>query len=391
MDFSPKSASSPSVTEGSGCPVVHVASDSKNVDDEPGSRLRQLVETCRDSVMFIDRYGTIKLANPATFSMFGYEQDELIGADVRMLMSEPYASNHQAYIEHYERTGERKAIGHIRQVSARRKNGEEFSIELSVTKLSELGDGARYGAFIRDVSDRVRLQGELMHRERAVTVGTTASMLVHEIGNPLNNMALQLQALRRRLNKLDGGAATVEKVDACAQEIDRLSRLVQEFRALSGRRRIVRRPLHLTRLVESVLANLMRLSGGISVSREFRDDNAEVLADSDKIQQVFLNLFHNAMDAMPQGGTLTLRTQRSEKEYVLEVADTGVGIPAGLDVFEPFVTTKADGTGLGLAICGEIVREHEGTLNFESVPGQGTIFRLRVPLSTREIKPRKAF
>lgn len=386
MESSKFPDSSLSATERAGCPFVHPEGEAGSLTDHEATRLRQLVETCRDAVLFIDRVGTVKLANPAAFAMFGYEEGELLGADVRMLMAEPYATNHQNYIDHYESTGERRAIGQIRQVSAKRKNGEEFSIELSVTQLSESADGARYGAFIRDLSDRVRLQGELMHRERAATVGTTASMLVHEIGNPLNNMALQLQALRRRLKKLEGGDGTVEKVDACAKEIDRLSRLVQEFRALSGRRRIERRPIHLTRLVESVLTNLMRVPVGITVIRDFRDNNAEVMADSDKLQQVFLNLFHNAMDAMPKGGKFTLLTQRSEGEYVLEVVDTGCGVPIGLDVFEPFVSTKINGTGLGLAICSEIVREHDGILNFESIAGVHTTFRMRVPLSPREIR-----
>lgn len=386
MESSEVPGSDPADAEAGGCPFVVPRDDAAAVLAHDATRLRQLVETCQDAVLFIDKVGTVKLANPATFTMFGYEEGELVGTDVRRLMSEPYATNHQSYIDHYEATGEKKAIGQIRQVSAKRKSGEEFSIELSVTQLSESEDGARYGAFIRDVSDRVRLQGELMHQERAATVGTTASMLVHEIGNPLNNMALQLQALRRRLKKLEGGEGTVEKVDACAMEIERLSRLVQEFRALSGRRRIVRRPIHLTRLVESVLANFMRVSSGVTVTREFLDGNAEVMADSDKLQQVFLNLFHNAMDAMPNGGKLSLRTERSEKEYVFEVVDTGGGIPVGLDVFEPFVTTKNDGTGLGLAICSEIIREHDGTLNFETSPGVGTTFRMRVPLSPRETK-----
>ncbi len=108
-----------------------------------------------------------------------------------------------------------------------RSNGEEFPIELSVTQIAEEGDGARYGAFIRDVSEKARLQGELMERERAAKVGTTASMLVHEIGNPLNNMALQLQALRRKVARTDVEDA-VAKVDSCLGEAARLSRLVQD-------------------------------------------------------------------------------------------------------------------------------------------------------------------
>jgi len=349
-------------------------------------RLRQLVRTCQDAVLFIDRKGTVSLANPATCRMFGYSEEELIGSDVRQLMAEPYATNHHAYIEHYEETGERRAIGRIRQVSALRRSGEEFPIELSVTQLTEEPeDPARYGAFIRDVSEKVQLQGELMERERSATVGTTASMLVHEIGNPLNNMALQLQVLKRKVKKLEIGADTVEKVDLCLGEIERLSRLVQEFRALSGRRRIVRKPVILTSLVESVLS-MMRISRGVSVNREFGDEKAEVLADADKTQQVLLNLFHNAIEAMPEGGVLTLRTTRQRGDFVLEVVDTGVGVPEALDVFEPFVTSKSDGTGLGLAICSEIVREHDGTLLYESTPGEGTTFRMRLPLSSRELR-----
>ncbi len=294
-------------------------------------------------------------------------------------MAEPYATNHQSYIEHYERTGERRALGRIRQVRALRSSGEEFPIELSVTLLADGGDDVSYGAFIRDVSEKVRLQGELMERERAATVGTTASMLVHEIGNPLNNMALQLQALKRKVKKLDSGAETIEKVDSCLGEIERLSRLVQEFRALSGRRRIAKKPLRMTELLESVLANLMRVSRGVVVGRDFTDSQAQVLADADKMQQVVLNLCHNALEAMPRGGRLTLRTFCREATYVLEVNDTGEGVPPGVDIFEPFVTTKPDGTGLGLAICSEIVRSHEGALTYESGT-EGTTFRVELPL-----------
>lgn len=343
-------------------------------------RLHQLVQTCQDAVLFIDAGGSITLANPACKSIFGYDPEWLLGQDVRMLMAEPYATNHHGYVSRYESTGERRAIGRIRQVTALRSDGEEFPIELSVTQLAESGDGTRYGAFIRDVSDKVRLQGALMERERSATVGTTASMLVHEIGNPLNNMALQLQALKRRVSKLEDSKQGVAKVDACLNEIERLSRLVQEFRALSGRRRIVRRPIVLTELLETVLANMVRLHRGVAVRRDFSDDSAQVMADADKMQQVILNLCHNAVEAMPKGGDLTLRTSRNDGQYLLEIIDTGEGVPPGLDIFEPFVTSKSDGTGLGLAICLEIMREHEGTLSYETTPGEGSAFRLRLPL-----------
>ncbi len=345
-----------------------------------GERLWQLVSTCQDAVIFIDREGTVLLSNPSAERMFGYGSGEMLGKDVRVLMSEPYATQHRQYVSHYEETGQKRAIGHIRQVTARHRDGREFPIELSVTQLAESGDGARYGAFIRDVSEKVRLQSELMERERAATLGTTASMLVHEIGNPLNNMGLQLQALRRRVSRLEGGGDTVTKVDLCLGEIERLSRLVQEFRALSGRRRIVKRPVFLSQVIERVLSNMTRFSSDVQVERQFAPDETEIMLDSDKIQQVLLNLCHNAFDAMPNGGRLTLRTKTGDGDYLVEVIDTGTGIAPGLEIFEPFVTSKPDGTGLGLAICSEIVREHGGTLTYETTQGEGTVFRLRLPL-----------
>lgn len=346
-------------------------------------RLKQLLSTCQDAVIFINPQGTIVFANPATALMFAYEEGELVGRDVTILMGEPYASQHATYVRRFESTGEKKAIGRIRQVSAKNKHGHEFPIELSVTQLTDSGDGAKYGAFIRDVSEKARLHGQLMERERAATVGTTASMLVHEIGNPLNNMALQLQALRRKIRKLEDAEDSSKKVDACLSEIERLSRLVQEFRALSGRRRIVKRPVKLTGLIESVLVNMGRVADGVSIERELSDHDAEVSADSDKIQQIALNLLHNALEAMPRGGTLTLRTFCSGGDFIFEVADTGEGVPPGLDIFEPFVTSKSDGTGLGLAICSEIAREHDGRLSYETAAGRGTTFRLTLPMKSR--------
>lgn len=352
-----------------------------------GEAFLRVAATCPDAIIFICSEGRIVFANPAASRMFEYSLDELIGADVRILMAEPYASHHKAYVARYESTGKKQAIGRIRLVSARRSSGAEFPIELSITPLGDESFGAKYGAFIRDVSEKVRLQAELMDRERVATVGTTASMLAHEIGNPLNNMALQLQALRRRLGRIGADAdEAVNKVDSCLAEVERLSRLVNEFRALSGRRRLDRKRVNLTRIIESVLAGMSRGRQNIEVVREFGDEGALVFADADKMQQVFLNLCHNAAEAMPNGGQLTVRTGAHTGEYYVEVTDTGPGIPEGMDVFEPFVTTKADGTGLGLAICSEIVREHEGSLTYES-SSAGTTFRLRLPLGAHQDAP----
>src|SRR5262249_38628893 len=155
----------------------------------------------------------------------------------------PYASEHAQYIARYERTGERRAIGHIRTVAARRKSGEVFPIELAVTEFA-VGSDVRYGAFIRDISEKVHLQQQLLERERLAAIGTTVAKRVHEIGNPLNGMAVATQLLQRRLDRqrevLDEKALAA--VHSLRGEIVRLSHLLQEFRSLSRQQQFAFQP-----------------------------------------------------------------------------------------------------------------------------------------------------
>jgi len=122
------------------------------------------------------------------------------------------------------------------------------------------------------------------------------------------------------------------------------------------------------------------LGGHIQIERSFGARLPEIVADADKLKQVFLNLFKNAVEAMPEGGLLTIRGEPRERDVVVQVIDTGVGIAEGVDPFEPFRTTKLEGTGLGLSIVKEIVVAHGGTLTYASQAGQGTTFNLTLPI-----------
>jgi signal transduction histidine kinase len=292
--------------------------------------------------------------------------------------------SHDDYVERYEQTREPRAIGRIRTVAARRKNGEVFPIELSVTEV-EVDEEVRYGAFIRDISERVRLQEQLIERERLAAIGTTAAKFAHEVGNPLNGMYMTAQLLERRLAKQ--GEALDKRVRSSLQnlmsEIIRLNQLLREFRALSRRRDLDLRSTALDVLVTETLAAAgpNYAARGIRVEQLFPADLPMVMVDGDKLKQVLLNLCKNAAEAMPQGETLTVRAHNSGEEVRLEVADTGVGIPAGVNIFEPFTTTKSEGTGLGLTIAQQIVAAHGGTITYTSEPGKGTTFTLVLPLT----------
>lgn len=346
--------------------------------------LRSLIDTTQDAVISIDRQGCIELFNPTAEHVFGYTRDEVQGRKLQMLMPEPYASEHDSYIARYERTGEPHAIGRIRTVAARRKNGEVFPIELSVTEI-KAGDEVRYGAFIRDISEKIRLQEQLVERERLAAIGTTAATFAHEVGNPLNSMYMAAQLLERRLAKrrdLVDGTLTTPLLNLMS-EIKRLTVLLDEFRALARRQKLTLRPTSLAPLVADLLAaeTPAYAARGIKLEQVFPPDLPLIVADSEKLKQVLLNLCKNATEAMPEGGTLTVRAHNSGGQVRLEVSDTGVGIPAGVDIFEPFITTKPQGTGLGLTIVRQIVSAHKGTLTYRSVSGEGTTFTVALPVA----------
>jgi len=346
--------------------------------------LRSLIDTTQDAVISIDRQGRIELFNPMAEHVFGYTRDEVQGRKLQMLMPEPYASEHDSYIARYERTGEPHAIGRIRTVAARRKNGEVFPVELSVTEI-KAGDEVRYGAFIRDISEKIRLQEQLVERERLAAIGTTAATFAHEVGNPLNSMYMAAQLLERRLAKrrdlIDGTLTT--PLRNLMSEIKRLTVLLEEFRVLARRQKLNLRSTSLAPLVADLLAveTPAYTARGIKVEQVFPPDLPLIVADSEKLKQVLLNLCKNATEAMPEGGTLTVRAHNSGGQVRLEVSDTGVGIPAGVDIFEPFITTKPQGTGLGLTIVRQIVSAHKGTLTYRSVSGEGTTFTVALPVS----------
>ncbi|MCX4246606.1 two-component system sensor histidine kinase NtrB [Paraliomyxa miuraensis] len=349
----------------------------------------QLLTSTRDAVVCIDGGSRIVLFNAAAEQMFGYAASEVRGQDVEILMAEPHASEHGAYVARYERTREPRAIGRIRSVAARRKNGEVFPIELSVTEV-EAGDTIRYGAFIRDISDKVSLQERLLERERLAAIGTTAASFAHELGNPLNSMYMHAQLLERRLARADHHVdpRVASSVAALLGETRRLSHLLDEFRALARRHRLSVAPTDLVGLIHEVLGTETPSlnARGINVVRGLPERLRTSFIDAEKVRQVLLNLIKNAADAMPDGGTVSIHVTESDSRVHVEVHDTGCGVPGDIDPFEAFVTTKPEGTGLGLPVALQIVQAHGGSLRHEPAQGGGTVFILELPRRDRFVR-----
>jgi two-component system sensor kinase FixL len=365
--------------------VFRDVSAQKDADAEIRRRanwLERLIDTSQDAGVSIDRRGCVVLFNAAAERVFGYSAKEITGRKVNDLMAEPYASEHDQYIERYEKTGEARAIGRIRTVTAKRKNGELFPIELSVTEI-EADDDVHYAAFIRDISEKARLHAQLVENERLVAIGTTAAKIGHELANPLNGMSLTIQLLEQRLKKRSNliDPQITSTVNRLHTEVSRLSTLLEQFRSLSRREKFDFQRTTLTALVGEAIEIEMPRYGelGIQVECSLPSNLPTITVDIDKMKQVIFNLTKNAAEAMAGGGRISIKGSASENSIILEISDTGTGIPAGIDIFEPFFTTKPQGTGIGLSIVQQIVSAHGGSISYSSEHGKGTTFVITLP------------
>jgi len=220
-------------------------------------------------------------------------------------------------------------------------------------------------------------QSNMVRAERLAAVGTLASSLAHEVRNPLNSVNLQLVLLSRRVARLEEiqQGEMPGLIEAARQEIARLDALVEEFLSLSSVDRVLLADEDANAVVRELLVLMTPVAreNGITVEQDLAPALPVVRIDREKIKQVLLNVVRNAIEAMPEGGSLGVSTSAADGSVVIRVSDTGTGIAPGVDVFDFFMTTKPDGTGLGLAISRRIIEAHGGSIGYVSDP-KGTTF-----------------
>jgi signal transduction histidine kinase len=275
----------------------------------------------------------------------------------------------------------------LTRTQARGWTDEQFELAEALGAQAAVAlDNARLYEEARRSLEQLRdAQRRIIESEKMAMLGTFASGLAHEVRNPLNSITLQLSLLERRLAAVEPSIAERQRqvVAIIREEIRRLDALVGEFLLFSRTSRLQFQPTDLDLLIEDVL-RLLQPEGeaaGVTLHHERAQPAIpSVPADGEKIKQVIINLVRNAMEAMPDGGDVYIRANGSTRWAELAVRDTGPGLPEGLDVFQLFVSTKAQGTGLGLSIAQQIVNAHGGELLADSQPGLGATFTARLPL-----------
>ena len=249
---------------------------------------------------------------------------------------------------------------------------------------ADLADGGSIVVF-EDVTSRARLEEQLQISDKMASIGLLAAGVAHEVNTPLTGISSYTQMLLDRADPEDPQTKLLEKIE---RQTFRAAKIVNGLLTLArgGQSSSERAPVDLNTVINDVLALLEHQfrAVNIQVRRELCPVAPVVFGTEHKLQQVFLNLFINARDAMPRGGWLSITTRTAGEWATVEVGDTGAGIPAEhvSRIYDPFFTTKAlgQGTGLGLSITYGIVSEHDGTISCDSHPGEGTRFTLTLPL-----------
>ena len=234
--------------------------------------------------------------------------------------------------------------------------------------------------------DPIRSEQRPQESERLALLGTMAAVFAHEAGNPLAGILLSLKCVEIQLEKQQvNDPSLIPIIRGAIGEIDRLGSLLKEFRSLVSEQTLDLKCTDLVKIAEEALALEMIAyqAAGITVKFAFEDALPPIRLDPAKIKQVILNLCKNAVEAMPEGGCLTLKCYHSRGMVVLEVSDDGVGVPDDVNIFELFKTTKPGGTGLGLPLVQQIVSAHDGTIAYKSKPGRGATFKVSLPLSKK--------
>ena len=349
--------------------------DAKEIFSALKDNVDQIMANLQDGLMLFTGDSHVVLVSASVERFLGRPRRELLGRTLREIFSSDSVFGALVL----------DAFKHRRPVVQREMespNGKR--VQMSLDFIQEEG-GMQIGALLtmRDAESVRRIEDEIEMSRRLSASGRLTRGVAHEVKNPINAIVLHLQLLQSKLQQIDPD--TRRHMDIIGSEIHRLDRVVQILVDFTRPRELRLEETDLRRLLEDVvsLAAPDAAQHAVNILQELPSEPLLVKVDADFLKQAILNVVLNGVQAMPQGGTLSVSARREDEIVTTEIQDQGGGIPLEIQdkIFELYFTTKKGGSGIGLAQTYQIMQWHYGSLDFESVMGQGTKFRLRLPLA----------
>jgi PAS domain S-box-containing protein len=374
--------------------------EQERADDE--ARIRSVVNNVLDGIIAIGENGTVEAFNPAAEQLFGYKAEEVIGQNIRMLMPEPFHSEHDGYLANYGRTGQAKIIGIGREVVGRRRDGTTFPMDLAVSEFW-LSKRRYFTGIVRDISERKRIEKEMYNllielKQADRRKDEFLAILAHELRGPLAPLRNVLEIMK--LTDANGDLFQRAR-DTMERQLSQMARLVDDLLDVS---RITRNKIEL-RKERVELASVMQQS--VEACRPLAESASHqvnvtvppepIYLDADPVRliQVFSNILNNACKYTEPCGRIWLSAERQGSDVVVKVKDTGMGIPSDKlgRIFEMFMQVdrtlerSQSGLGIGLTLVKRLVEMHDGSVEvFSDGLGQGSEFVVRLPVLIEEPK-----
>jgi len=362
---------------------------------EANDFLMNLIDSSVDGIIVTNMKGDILLFNKGGENLLGYKSEEVVG---KMHIRNIYPPGVAKEVMDKLKSPDYGGIGKLTSfpIVHRRKDGELIEGDLSASLIyDEKGNEIASVGIFKDLRERLRIERELqkmqealLQSEKLAAMGRLTSQIAHELNNPIYGIMNTLELLKTEISP---ESKRRRILDLSLSEIQRLSEMLRNMLSFSKPEEEKRRPIKIDELIEGILLMMekqMRESN-IQVETSFDPDIPEIMASTNQMRQVMLNLIKNAKEAMPKGGNLFIRTGKEDNRVLIHIQDTGMGIPEEIrdKIFEAFFTTKqkVKGVGLGLSVCYGIIKDHGGEIKVESEEGKGTTFVISLPI---ESKPR---
>ncbi|MGA2681578.1 MAG: PAS domain S-box protein [Candidatus Bathyarchaeia archaeon] len=366
-------------------------------------RFRTILNSALDAIIAIDDAMNVAEWNPAASRIFGYTQEEIIGKPISKLIPFSVTQTATQEIRRFVETSPQESIGRLIEIIGLKKDGAEFFAELSFSKMQI--NGKNHGvAFVRDITERKQvqkklqnysreleetvaqrtaelraMQDRLLKAERLAAIGELAGMVGHDLRNPLQGIKNAAFYLKRKDTTISE-AQGKEMLETIDKAIDHANKIINDLLEYSREIHLELREYALHTLLEDAL-RIIQIPDRIQIVSHVLAET-QIRVDADKMMRVFINLIKNAIDAIPEKGTLEITSYQTGDNVEISFADTGTGIPKETlqKLFSPLFTTKAQGMGFGLAICKRFIESHGGIITVKTVVNGGTTFTITLPI-----------